>query len=683
MLKTLFPPHSFSKTKRQLQAGLLAVTAFVTAIHATAQDKVLLEDSLVPVSRRDAFEEALKVSDFQQPISFMVSLRMRNFRELQTRVQRGETVPYEEMVRWYYPLQEDCDKVRAWLTGQGLMVDAATGPQLGLYAHGNAGQVAAALQTQFVKLSNTEDIYLTADVAPAIPAGLASAVLGIHGLQPEFRGRPALIATKLDAGKATGTGPVTNAPITYPYSVSQIFTAYNGTNLPKTGSGQKIAIVGTVYPNRDDLAQFWSANGISQQSQSNIETTQPIAGNQDTSDIGLQEANLDVQWTSGIAPNAQVRFYCSTNLQPNNVFQTYQAISNEIDAGQQPNLHQVSLSIVFPETQLGSAYKTEQQYITTLASKPQGVTIFAASGDHGSSGDPNKPGTAVVSTPASEPLVVAVGGTSLTIDTSGAVSESGWSGSGGGVSQYFNRPDYQSGIGVAGNKRVVPDVAAIADPNPGAYFVFRGNVYRGGGTSLATPIWAGICARVNNGRSDIGVSAFGTSGNKFNNIMYPLTGKAALRDITAGSNGAYSAISGYDQVTGCGVPRIASVCHNSLFPFTQNEVELTNAYYYMDLPNGNSFGYFTYADLNVLYHNDMGFLSVFNTNPDGAQGIYLYDFKSGDTFYTSYTYPFPFLYDFTLNATLYYYPDGSRPRGYYTTNPRQFYNTATGQNITR
>src|SRR6202007_1321205 len=62
-------------------------------------------------------------------------------------------------------------------------------------------------------------------------------------------------------------------------------------------------------------------------------------------------------------------------------------------------------------------------------------------------------------------------------------------------------------------------------------------------------------------------------------------------------------------------------------------------------------------------------------------GIYFYDNASTHFFYTSPSFPFPYLYDFSLNTVLYYYPDPHNP-GHYTTNPRYFYNFATGQIIT-
>ena len=79
--------------------------------------------------------------------------------------------------------------------------------------------------------------------------------------------------------------------------------------------------------------------------------------------------------------------------------------------------------------------------------------------------------------------------------------------------------------------------------------------------------------------------------------------------------------------------------------------------YYLSLPNGNPFGYYAYLyDPHYVYHFDMGYEYVFDA-ADGKGGMYLYDFKSGGFFYTSPTFAFPYLYDFSLNTALYYYPD--------------------------
>ena len=121
---------------------------------------------------------------------------------------------------------------------------------------------------------------------------------------------------------------------------------------------------------------------------------------------------------------------------------------------------------------------------------------------------------------------------------------------------------------------------------------------------------------------------------------------------------------------------------SSIHPaFFSGEVSLGNGVYYLQFPNGTPFGYYSYlTDPRFIYHFDLGYEYWFNAN-DGQNGIYFYDFMSTHFFYTSPSFPFPYLYDFTLNTVLYYYPDANNP-GHYTTNPRYFYNFATGQIIT-
>ena len=87
------------------------------------------------------------------------------------------------------------------------------------------------------------------------------------------------------------------------------------------------------------------------------------------------------------------------------------------------------------------------------------------------------------------------------------------------------------------------------------------------------------------------------------------------------------------------------------------------------------------SDPRYIFHFDLGYEYLFDA-ADGKNGIYLYDFASGSFFYTSPSFPFPYLYDFSLNATLYYYPQEGNP-GRYTSNPRYFFNFKTGQIITK
>ena len=127
---------------------------------------------------------------------------------------------------------------------------------------------------------------------------------------------------------------------------------------------------------------------------------------------------------------------------------------------------------------------------------------------------------------------------------------------------------------------------------------------------------------------------------------------------------------------------IADIGTTNVSSFFNQETALTNGVYYLLFSSGNPFGYYSFlSDPHYIYHFDLGYEYCFDA-ADGNNGVYLYDFASNDFFYTSPSFPFPYLYDFNLKSVLYYYPDTSSI-GHYTTSPRYFYNYATGQIISK
>lgn len=186
-----------------------------------------------------------------------------------------------------------------------------------------------------------------------------------------------------------------------------------------------------------------------------------------------------------------------------------------------------------------------------------GQSWFAASGDSGSK---DCSGLVTVDNPANSPHVIGVGGTTPTCSAgmssgsparAGYGSEVAWASSGGGVSQLFTRPAFQTGDAEtrcrvpAGTMRLVPDVALEADTSPGNYVVENGLWYIVGGTSDAAPQWAGFFAGLDQQRGGAGLGNPGA-------LLYGLCGTSAFHDVTSGSNGDYSAGVGYDLVTGLG-----------------------------------------------------------------------------------------------------------------------------------
>jgi subtilase family serine protease len=204
------------------------------------------------------------------------------------------------------------------------------------------------------------------------------------------------------------------------------------------------------------------------------------------------------------------------------------------------------------------------------------VTVFSSSGDGGVA-NPNFKGQIypfpTVNFPASSPYVTAVGGTSLMATTSGHYqSEVAWSGSGGGVSQYWAEPDYQknnlpsSVQRLLNGHRGVPDVSYNADPNTSilVYISFLSSSNNGfyfiGGTSEGSPQWAGIIADGNQfaghplGFINPAVYAIGNSSRYSSDFHDVTTGNNSNSGITG-----YHAKPGWDPVTGWGSPNAANL----------------------------------------------------------------------------------------------------------------------------
>jgi kumamolisin len=192
-----------------------------------------------------------------------------------------------------------------------------------------------------------------------------------------------------------------------------------------------------------------------------------------------------------------------------------------------------------------------------------GVTVTVAAGDGGSSDGASGNN---VDFPASDPYVLACGGTSLQGSGNSIASETVWNdgaqggATGGGISTFFPLPPYQEGLNAtltgggsqALTNRGVPDVAGDADENTGYDVRVDGTNTVIGGTSAVVPLWAGLIALIN--------SANGSPAGYINALLYQ--NGPDFNDITQGNNGSYAATKGWDACTGLGSPngtKIAAV----------------------------------------------------------------------------------------------------------------------------
>lgn len=511
------------------------------------------------VTKNGLIVNKAKADTRNHKMDLLFSLQVPAKDDLEKRVAAGEVVPADELNSKYSPKPSDVEALKKWLTAQGFKVTGQSQDGTSVYANGTVGEIEKSLAVSMVNVTKNGITYIAAQNVPSLPTDVGAPVHAIIGLQP-FRHaqkhRARILKSNNRATLDRNGGPVPNVANSAPYLVSEILKAYNADGIGRTGKGQTIAILIDTFPNDDDLLAFWAANGITP-SAGRIEKVKVGGGHLP---VPEGEETLDASWTSGVAPDAKIRIYATGSLQFVALDQALDRIV--VDASRDPSLRQLSISLGLGETFMGGANgEVETQHQKFLKLAATGVNVFVSSGDAGS--NPNTDGQSSdgplqAEYAASDPAVVAVGGTSLRLASAdGTVEEEdGWAGSGGGDSVFFQRPSWQKGAGVPQqDHRSVPDVSAPADPNEGAFLVFHGQPTGIGGTSWAAPVWAGFCALLNEARRDVGLPSLPF----LNPTLYPLLGTACFRDIISGSNGEFSAGPGYDRVTGLGVPNIRAL----------------------------------------------------------------------------------------------------------------------------
>ena len=484
---------------------------------------------------------------------------MRNLSDLQARIAKGEQISQAEMAAKYDASAADYKKVVDWATSQGFTINRQDSHHLALFARGSISQIQKAMSLTFARVTFRNKEFTSAINPPTVPGWMSALVVGINGLQPHLGPHKHIIKKQNQPASFGGGGAE--------YEPKQIATAYTANTLYSsniTGAGQAIAIVIDTFPATSDLVAFWKQAGISQ-SLSNIEFIQAVSG-QLAAPSG--EETLDTEWSSSLAPGAHVRVYAATDLGDADLDATYLQVYDDVTNHPEYNIHQMSMSYGEGETYTTqSQVDTDGQYFAELTAA--GVTIFASTGDEGSTPDANGGDTGPLNaeSPASDPHVTAVGGTSLVLnfnntESSEKVWNNGTGASSGGTSIYFDRPSWQTGTGVnLSAMRQIPDIALTADPNYGAVTYIDGAVSVVGGTSWSSPSCAAFCALINQARVSAGLSSVGLLGPQ----IYPLIGTSNFRDITAGNNatpnsgGKYVAGVGYDECTGIGAPLVQAL----------------------------------------------------------------------------------------------------------------------------
>jgi hypothetical protein len=391
---------------------------------------------------------------------------------------------------------------------------------------------------------------------------------------------PVSPATPAAPGKAAPTYVINSSvkpqasPGSDGYTPQQIQTAYQVNQIEfdgvvGNGLGQTIAIVDAfndpnILPDANYFSTYFglpqfNAGGPTFQVLNQNGSASQLPPNAPLDDSWDVEESLDVEWVHSIAPEANIILYEATSDDDTNSNGVPDLYVAEQTAAENPAVSVISNSWG------GSEYATETQDDSdfTTPTGHQGITFLAAVGDQGSP----------TGYPATSPGVVAVGGTNLQIQatTNAWESETVWNefatdegATAGGPSIYESLPTYQDNLdginGASKTNRNTPDVSADADPYTGVWVY--DSYYAGetdsnpwqviGGTSLATPLWAGLIGIADQGRVLAGEGTLNGATQTLP-MLYSLPA-SDFHDVVSGNNDTYSAGPGYDLVSGIGTP---------------------------------------------------------------------------------------------------------------------------------
>jgi kumamolisin len=314
--------------------------------------------------------------------------------------------------------------------------------------------------------------------------------------------------------------------------------AYDLTYAQSQGSGTIVIVDAYDYPTAvADFNAFSQAFGLPQETGSgNVLQVVYAKGAKPGYNSGWsQEAALDIEWAHALAPTAKIVLVEAASNSLSDLLYAVDVAGTTIAGARE-----VSMSWGSGE------FSSETLYDSHFTAS--GVVYFAASGDSG--GKPIWPSVS--------PNVVSAGGTTLNVDSSGHfLSETGWSGSGGGKSKFEPRPTYQDVImNIVGNKRGTPDLSFDADPNTGVSVYWQGGWYVFGGTSVSTPsLTAIVNLAASSGTGFAASTAEELGGRVYLNLANPDPSSSVdydFRDIISGRAGRLSCSPGWDFVTGKG-----------------------------------------------------------------------------------------------------------------------------------
>lgn len=538
----------------------------------------------------------------------------------------------------FAPTAKSVNDVKKYLTAAGMTVTGVESTHRYITATGDRAALNAAFGVTLSTYSHDGQTVTANDQAVTLPSSIAASVLTVDGLDSTTysKQRPSA-ATTDSAGPGATTPPAgfRNArpceinwgqiPATYQadyttklpkfqgttlnyapcgYTGPSFRAAYEGsTNLD--GSGATVAIVDAyAWEHIASDANTYAVNhgdgayAKGQFTQANAKTFT----NQDACDPSgwSGEETLDVEAVHAMAPGANIRYYGAASCMDNDLL----AALNKVVDQNKAQIVTNSWGSTEGDTSGPSIVAYEQVF---MQGATQGISFMFSSGDNGD--ELANTGIKQADYPASDPWVTAVGGTSTGIAYGSIVTQTGWGsenyalsggkwvakgylyGAGGGFSSLFNRPAWQTKVPASSPAgRAVPDIAMNADPNTGMLIgqtqTFPEGVhydeYRIGGTSLASPLAAGMAAlstqNAGKGLGFLNAALYSAPKGVITDVT-PVKDKGVVRvnynngvDATGGlsyfvrtfdQDSSLKTATGWDPVTGLGVPSPAMLTWNA------------------------------------------------------------------------------------------------------------------------
>lgn len=564
-------------TKRSVFCWL-ALAALVTmalppqhSLHVFAAGQPKTLPGTVPAAVTSGSARLIGPHRSDDTIHLAVVLTLQNSAALQTFLQQ---IHDPSSPRYRRPLSQDAanasfnptpdeeQSVSSWLGSAGLTVTQTYPNHLLVDASGTVGQVekllGITLNDYKISIQGVERTFFAPNADPVVDALVATAVATIVGLDsyPRFH--------------MASNGSAHGYPAYYPqdfanaYDVNQLWAA--GAN----GGGQHIGItLWTVPPADATLAHFAAvtAASVARTGNGRLKIIPVDGGTTAAISPDTGEAGMDIESSSGVAPGATIDYYEAPTDNLGNP--TGQGLLDALNQAATDTNRNLQITNSWGECEYSNDAWTRAAESIFAVNAATGHSYFFSSGDNGSWCAPDgvHGQDPYPDYPASSPNVTSIGGTAFSGNINGGYpGESAWAycrtcnggnpeGSGGGYSNIFARPSWQVGNGLASNgMRGYPDISADADPSTGAFVCYGASQRCGqfGGTSLSSPLWAGITADINSYLATRGQPPVGFLAPTLYSLANSTQTYPEFHDITVGTNGSYNAGINWDAVTGWG-----------------------------------------------------------------------------------------------------------------------------------